>query len=72
MPTWQIVDSCRNPAVADLPEFRVRVRDIEQNVNALPTNHIGPEASLRAILTKLGISAAAINAAFTAPPNCTG
>ena len=73
MPTWQIIDSCRNPAVTDPPEFRVRVRDVENpNAHALPTSHIGPEAALQAILTNLGIPLVAINAAFNNPPNCTG
>lgn len=72
MPIWQIIDSCRNPAVTDPPEFRVRVRDIEQDEHVLPTNHIGPQANLRVILTNLGIPIAAINAAFNNPPNCTG
>ena len=72
MPNWEILEVCRDTTITDPPPlFRVVLKDLDNHSEGVtPTKHLGPEAALRAILIKLGITDAAINTAFTSPPNC--
>ncbi len=73
MPTWEILEVCRDTTITEPPpQFRVTLRDEDNHgEGVLPTRVFASEDELRQdILIKLGISEDEINAAFTNPPNC--